>query len=150
MRAVLQLVTEASVTISNKVSGKIKKGYFILLGIENGDSQQDIDWLCGKISKIRLFADENDKMNLSIRDVNGEILVVSQFTLHASIKKGKRPSFIKAAKPEIAIPLYKQFISSISKEINIPIQTGEFGAKMDVALINNGPVTIIIDSKNPY
>ena len=150
MRAVLQLVTEASVTISNKVSGKIKKGYFILLGIENGDSQQDIDWLCGKISKIRLFADENDKMNLSIRDVNGEILVVSQFTLHASIKKGNRPSFIKAAKPEIAIPLYKQFISSISKEINIPIQTGEFGAKMDVALINNGPVTIIIDSKNPY
>ncbi|MBT6745037.1 MAG: D-tyrosyl-tRNA(Tyr) deacylase [Flavobacteriales bacterium] len=150
MRAVLQLVTEASVTISNKVSGKIKKGYFILLGIENGDSQQDIDWLCGKISKIRLFADENDKMNLSIRDVNGEILVVSQFTLHASIKKGKRPSFIKAAKPEIAIPLYKQFISSIAKEIKLPIQTGEFGAKMDVALINNGPVTIIIDSKNPY
>ncbi|MBT6439514.1 MAG: D-tyrosyl-tRNA(Tyr) deacylase [Flavobacteriales bacterium] len=150
MRAVLQLVTEASVTISNKVSGKIKKGYLILLGIENGDSQQDIDWLCGKISKIRLFADENDKMNLSIRDVNGEILVVSQFTLHASIKKGKRPSFIKAAKPEIAIPLYKQFISSIAKEIKLPIQTGEFGAKMDVALINNGPVTIIIDSKNPY
>ena len=150
MRAVLQLVTEASVTISNRVSGKIKKGYLILLGIEDGDSQQDIDWLCAKISKMRLFTDENDKMNLSIRDVNGEILVVSQFTLHASIKKGNRPSFIKAAKPEIAIPLYKQFISSIAKEINLPIQTGEFGAKMDVALINNGPVTIIIDSKNPY
>ena len=150
MRAVLQLVTEASVTISNRVSGKIKKGYLILLGIEDGDSQQDIDWLCAKISKMRLFTDENDKMNLSIRDVNGEILVVSQFTLHASIKKGKRPSFIKAAKPEIAIPLYKQFISSIAKEIKLPIQTGEFGAKMDVALINNGPVTIIIDSKNPY
>jgi D-aminoacyl-tRNA deacylase len=147
MRIVLQRVSEASVTIDYKISGKIKKGYLLLIGIENEDTQEDIDWLCCKISKMRLFSDEKSKMNLSIQDIGGEILVVSQFTLHASTKKGNRPSFIKAAKPEIAIPLYEQFLKNISTAIDKPIQTGEFGAHMDVSLINDGPVTILIDSK---
>ncbi|MBL4653681.1 MAG: D-tyrosyl-tRNA(Tyr) deacylase [Flavobacteriales bacterium] len=147
MRIVLQRVSKASVTIGNQISGEINKGYLILLGIESEDNQEDIDWLCNKISKMRLFSDNEGKMNLSIQDVDGEILVVSQFTLHANIKKGNRPSFIKAARPEIAIPLYERFIKAISAHIEKPIQTGEFGAMMDVSLTNDGPVTIIIDSK---
>ena len=147
MRVVLQRVSEASVTIKNTIFSKINLGYFVLLGVEDEDSQEDIDWLCSKITKMRLFPDADEKMNLSIQDVNGEILVVSQFTLYASTKKGNRPSFIKAAKPEIAIPLYEQFIQTIDKEIKKPVQSGKFGAMMDIALINSGPVTIVIDSK---
>lgn len=148
MRVVIQRVKKASVTVANKEIAAIKKGYLILLGIEVGDNQEDIDWLCGKISKLRIFEDEKGAMNTSILDVNGDIIVVSQFTLHASTKKGNRPSFIKAARPEIAIPLYQKFINTLQIQLNKEIQTGAFGAMMDVALINDGPVTILIDSKN--
>lgn len=148
MRVVLQRVRQATVTIEKEVVGTIQQGYLLLLGIENEDTQEDIDWLCGKISKMRLFEDEEGKMNRSIQEVDGEILVVSQFTLHASIKKGNRPSFIKAARPEVAIPLYENFIEVIQNEISSSIQTGKFGAMMDVQLINDGPVTILIDSKH--
>jgi D-tyrosyl-tRNA(Tyr) deacylase len=148
MRVVIQRVSKASVTIDNKIKSKIDAGLLILLGIEDSDNREDIDWLCGKIGRLRIFGDNNGAMNLSIKDIDGDIILVSQFTLHASTKKGNRPSFIKASKPEIAIPLYKQFIIQIEKEIEKPIQTGVFGADMKVELVNDGPVTIQMDSKN--
>ena len=148
MRVVLQRVKEASVTVGDKVISKIGHGYLILLGIEAEDTQEDIKWLSGKITRLRVFSDENDAMNNSIVDVDGDIIVVSQFTLHASTKKGNRPSFIKAARPDVAIPLYQSFIQQLENDLQKKIQTGEFGAMMDVFLINDGPVTILMDSKN--
>ena len=148
MRVVVQRVKKASVEVAGEVVSKIGGGFLILLGIESEDSQVDIDWLCAKIAKLRVFADENDAMNNSILDVQGDIIVVSQFTLHASVKKGNRPSFIKAARPEVAIPLYEAFIKQIETELGKKVQTGVFGAMMDITLINDGPVTIVIDSKN--
>ncbi len=148
MRVVIQRVSSASVEINQHIKSKIGVGLLILLGIEHDDSFEDIDWLCGKIARLRIFADENGVMNLSVQDIKGEVLLISQFTLHASTKKGNRPSYIKAARPEIAIPLYEQFITTLQKELDKPIQTGEFGADMKIALINDGPVTILIDSKN--
>ncbi|HKR06934.1 MAG TPA: D-aminoacyl-tRNA deacylase [Bacteroidia bacterium] len=155
MRAVIQRVSEASVKINAEIKSSlpvrqagIQNGLLILLGIEDADGVEDIEWLCAKISNLRIFDDENGVMNLSVKEKNGDILLISQFTLHASTKKGNRPSYIKAAKPEIAIPLYEKFITQMEKEMNKKIYTGEFGADMKVALINNGPVTIIIDSKN--
>ncbi|MBL4667741.1 MAG: D-tyrosyl-tRNA(Tyr) deacylase [Flavobacteriales bacterium] len=148
MKAVIQRVSSASVTINNIVKGKIGSGLLILLGMEVSDTEEDIEWLSGKINRLRIFSDENGAMNLSVADIGGELLLISQFTLHANTKKGNRPSFIKAAKPEIAIPLYKKFISQLEKDLKKPIQTGEFGANMQVQLINDGPITIIIDSKN--
>lgn len=148
MRVVIQRVTEASVSINGKVKSAIPDGLLILLGIEDADDQSDIDWLCSKISNLRIFPDREGVMNLSVKDVGGEMLVVSQFTLHASTKKGNRPSYIKASKPDIAIPLYNSFIKTLSTEIGRDIKTGEFGAMMDIYLINSGPVTIVIDSKN--
>ncbi len=147
MRVVIQRVSEASVKINDDKTKSIAKGLLILLGIEEADTNEDIEWLCGKITGMRIFADEKGVMNLSVTEVGGEILVVSQFTLHASTKKGNRPSYIKAARPEIAIPLYKTFVEQLTKETGKEIKTGEFGADMKVALINDGPVTIIIDSK---
>ncbi|WP_339920647.1 D-aminoacyl-tRNA deacylase [uncultured Flavobacterium sp.] len=148
MKIVLQRVSSASVTIENKVVADIQKGLLILVGIEDTDGQEDIDWLVGKITKIRVFDDENHVMNLSVQDIDGDIIVVSQFTLHASTKKGNRPSYIKAAKPDIAIPLYENFLKKLDFEVGKKIQTGVFGADMKVSLLNDGPVTIIIDSKN--
>ena len=147
MRAVIQRVSEASVTIDHSVKSSIQSGLLILLGIEEADKQEDIDWLSSKIARLRIFNDENGVMNLSVIETGGEILVVSQFTLHASTKKGNRPSYIKAAKPEIAIPLYKQFIKQLKIESGLTVLTGEFGAMMEIKLINDGPVTIIIDTK---
>ncbi len=148
MRVVIQRVSEASVTIDQQIKSKINLGLLILLGIENDDDQNDIEWLCRKISNLRIFNDNNGIMNQSVKDVKGEIIVVSQFTLHASTKKGNRPSYIKAAKPDIAIPLYEKFIQQLKLDSLLNIQTGEFGADMKVQLLNDGPVTIIIDSKN--
>lgn len=148
MRVVIQRVSKASVNIDEKISGQIGKGMLILLGIEHTDSQEDINWLCSKIARLRIFNDENNIMNLSVMDMDGEILVVSQFTLHASTKKGNRPSYIKAAKPEFAIPMYEKFVKQLKTVTEKPVQTGEFGAMMEVELVNDGPVTIIIDSKN--
>jgi len=148
MRAIIQRVSEASVKIKEDLTTHIGEGLVIFLGIEDSDSAEDIEWLSGKISRLRIFRDEADMMNLSVKDTGGEILLVSQFTLHASTKKGNRPSFIRAAKPDIAIPLYKQFISQLSRDLGIVIQTGDFGAYMKIHLINDGPVTIIIDTKN--
>jgi D-aminoacyl-tRNA deacylase len=148
MRIVIQRVSEASVAIDGTIKSSIGKGLLIFLGIEETDTSEDIEWLCAKISKLRIFNDANDIMNLSISETSGEILLISQFTLHASTKKGNRPSYIKAAKPEVAIPLYKQFILLLEKELGKKIFTGQFGADMKVSLINDGPVTIIIDSKN--
>lgn len=148
MKVVIQRVSKASVTINGNVKSKIATGLLILLGIEEEDSNEDIEWLSGKTSRLRIFSDKDGVMNLSLKDVDGEVIVVSQFTLHANTKKGNRPSFIKAAKPEIAIPLYEQFVAQLEKDIDKKIQTGEFGAMMQVELINDGPVTIIIDSKN--
>jgi D-tyrosyl-tRNA(Tyr) deacylase len=148
MKAVIQRVTSASVTIDNKIVAEIQKGLLVLIGIEEADAQEDISWLTLKIANLRIFADENEVMNLSLKDIDGEIIVVSQFTLHALTKKGNRPSYIKAAKPEIAIPLYENFIAQMETEIGKKVQTGQFGADMKVALINDGPVTIIIDTKN--
>lgn len=147
MKVVLQRVKKASVTVDNKIIGAIGHGFLILLGIENDDDQEDINWLAGKISRLRVFSDENDAMNNSIEDVGGDCLVVSQFTLHASTKKGNRPSFIKAARPEIAIPLYEAFIKQLEQETRKDVQTGSFGAMMEVSLVNDGPVTIVINSK---
>lgn len=147
MRAVIQRVKEASVTIDHNKVASIGPGFLILLGIETEDNPEDIDWLSGKIARLRVFSDENDAMNLSLLDTGGDVLVVSQFTLHASTKKGNRPSFIKAARPETAIPLYEQFVASLEKLLGKTVQTGEFGAMMNVALVNDGPVTIIMDSK---
>jgi D-tyrosyl-tRNA(Tyr) deacylase len=148
MKTVIQRVSEASVTINNEKIAQIEKGFLLLLGIEDLDNQEDIDWLTSKIANLRIFPDENDVMNNCIKDINGEIIVVSQFTLHALTKKGNRPSYIKAAKPEIAIPLYEAFVNQMEFELGKKIQTGRFGADMKVALVNDGPVTIIIDTKN--
>ncbi len=148
MKAVIQRVTEASVTIENEIVAQINQGLLILIGIEEADNQEDINWLTTKIANLRIFADENEVMNLSVKDINGDIIVVSQFTLHAATKKGNRPSYLKAAKPEIAIPVYENFVSQMENEIGKKMQTGQFGADMKVALINDGPVTIIIDTKN--
>lgn len=148
MKVVLQRVSSASVTIDSEIVADIQKGALVLIGIENSDSQEDIDWLVGKITKIRIFEDENQVMNLSVQDIDGDIIVVSQFTLHAATKKGNRPSYIKAAKPDIAIPLYENFVQQLQKELGKKIQTGVFGADMKVSLLNDGPVTIIMDSKN--
>lgn len=148
MKAVIQRVLEASVQIENKTVAQINQGLLILVGIEEADNQEDINWLTSKIANLRIFADENEVMNLSVKDINGEIIVVSQFTLHAATKKGNRPSYIKAAKPEIAIPLYEKFVSQMEDEVGKKIHTGQFGADMKVALVNDGPVTIIIDTKN--
>ncbi len=150
MRIVVQLVKQASVSVDKNVISEIKKGYLILLGIENEDSQEDINWLAGKIAKLRIISDNNGLMNKSILESNGDIIVVSQFTLQAQIKKGNRPSYIKAARPEIASVLYDKFILQLENEIGKKIQTGKFGATMDVRLINEGPVTIFMDSKNKY
>lgn len=148
MRAVIQRVTHASVEIENKVHASIGHGLLILLGIEEADNSEDIEWLSGKIARLRVFDDGKGIMNLSVCDVEGDILLISQFTLHASTKKGNRPSYIKAAKPETAIPLYEQFQHQLEKEIGKPVKTGKFGAYMKVSLNNDGPVTIIIDTKN--
>ncbi len=150
MKVVIQRVSAASVTIENKISAQIQSGLLIFVGIEAADTQEDIDWLCAKIANLRIFADENQVMTQSVKDMDGELLVVSQFTLHASTKKGNRPSYIQAAKPEIAIPLYENFLEKMSIELQKPIQSGVFGADMKVGLVNDGPVTILIDSKNRF
>ncbi|SDG90250.1 D-tyrosyl-tRNA(Tyr) deacylase [Flavobacterium omnivorum] len=148
MKVVIQRVSSASVTIDNKIVADIQKGLLVLVGIEDADNQEDINWLVNKITSIRIFGDEDDVMNLSVKDIDGEVLVVSQFTLHALTKKGNRPSYIKASKPEIAIPMYENFVSHLQKELGKKVQTGIFGADMKVLLLNDGPVTITIDSKN--
>jgi D-tyrosyl-tRNA(Tyr) deacylase len=148
MKAVLQRVSQASVTINDDIVAQIGNGLLVLAGIVEDDTSEDIDWLVSKILNIRIFGDENDIMNLSIKDTGGDIIVVSQFTLHALTKKGNRPSYIKAAKPETAIPLYEKFVRQMELEYGRKIETGQFGADMKVGLINDGPVTIIIDSKN--
>ena len=148
MKIIIQRVNKASVSVNKKIVGKIDVGLLIFLGIGYEDNMEDIQWLVNKLCNIRIFSDENDKMNLSILDVKGEILVISQFTLLASTKKGNRPSYIKAAKPEISIPLYNQFISALETVLNKEVQKGVFGADMQVNLTNDGPVTIIIDSKH--
>lgn len=148
MKAVIQRVSQASVTINNVKVADINLGLLILVGIEDADTTEDIDWLTAKISQLRIFNDENEVMNKSVQDVNGDIIVVSQFTLHASTKKGNRPSYLKASKPDVAIPLYESFVTSMEKSIGKKVQTGQFGADMKVSLINDGPVTIIIDTKN--
>lgn len=148
MRALVQRVKNASVTIDNEVFSSIANGLLVFLGIEDTDDENDIAWLAAKISRLRIFSDENGAMNLSVHDVDGDCLVVSQFTLHASTKKGNRPSFIKAAKPDVAIPLYEKFVQQLEKETGKKVATGSFGAMMDVELINDGPVTIWIDSQN--
>lgn len=147
MKTVIQRVSSASVTIDAKIVAEIRTGLLVLIGIEDADNQEDINWLCQKIANLRIFGDENDVMNLSVKDIDGEIIVVSQFTLQASTKKGNRPSYIKAAKPEVAIPLYEQFVQQLEIELGKKVQTGVFGADMKVALLNDGPVTILIDSK---
>lgn len=147
MRIVIQRVSEASVTIQNRTAGKIGYGLVILLGIEHADNHEDVDWLCAKVSKLRIFNDEQGVMNLPISEINGEVLIVSQFTLHASTRKGNRPSYIRAARPEIAIPLYESFKSKLSEMLGKQVKSGEFGAMMNIHLVNEGPVTIIIDSK---
>ena len=144
MRVVVQRVKHASVTINGTVNGKINNGFLVLLGIQSTDSEQDVDYLVKKVTNLRIFSDENDKMNLSLKDVNGELLIVSQFTLYANCKEGNRPSFVEAAKPDIAIPLYEYFVSECKKIIPV-VETGIFGADMKVDLLNDGPVTIIMD-----
>jgi D-tyrosyl-tRNA(Tyr) deacylase len=161
MRVVIQRVSEASVKINGEIKSSlpaglpaegrqagVQKGLLILLEIGNADTVEDIEWLCSKISNLRIFDDENGVMNISVKDVNGDVLLISQFTLHASTKKGNRPSYVNAAKPDVAIPLYEKFITGLEKELNKKIYTGVFGADMKVSLVNDGPVTIIIDSKN--
>ncbi|MBF01610.1 D-aminoacyl-tRNA deacylase [Flavobacterium coralii] len=148
MRVVLQRVNSASVTIAGETVAAIKQGLLILLGVEDADTTEDIEWLTAKIAKLRIFNDAEGVMNLSVTDVDGEVIVVSQFTLHAATKKGNRPSYIKAARPDVAIPLYEAFVDQLGQLINKAVQTGKFGADMQVALVNDGPVTILIDSKN--
>ncbi|MGA9325014.1 MAG: D-aminoacyl-tRNA deacylase [Salegentibacter sp.] len=148
MRVVLQRVSEASVSIDSKVKASIEKGLLILVGIEDEDTSEDIEWLCNKIVKMRIFNDADGVMNDSLKDVDGDAIVVSQFTLHASTKKGNRPSYIQAAKPDVAIPLYQEFVETLERHLGKPVGTGEFGADMKVSLINDGPVTILTDSKN--
>ena len=148
MKAVIQRVSSCSVTIDNKVVANIQKGLLVLVGFEDADKNEDLNWLTSKIANLRIFVDENDVMNLSLKEVGGDMIIVSQFTLHANTKKGNRPSYIKAAKPETAIPLYESFITQVESELGKKVQTGKFGADMKVALLNDGPVTIIIDTKN--
>ena len=148
MKAVIQRVSQSSVTINEQVVAQIQNGLLVLIGIEDADNQEDINWLSSKIAGLRIFPDNNNVMNLSLMDINGDLIVVSQFTLHAATKKGNRPSYIKASKPEIAIPLYESFVQQMEIELGKKIQTGQFGADMKVSLINDGPVTIIIDTKN--
>ncbi|ATA89521.1 D-aminoacyl-tRNA deacylase [Capnocytophaga stomatis] len=148
MRVVIQRVSEASVVIENKIASKINKGLLILVGIEEADTEEDVKWLSAKVASLRIFDDENGVMNLSVKDIDGEVIVVSQFTLHASTKKGNRPSYIKAAKPDISVPLYEGFVRQLQNDLGKEIGTGEFGADMKVNLCNDGPVTIIIDTKN--
>ena len=148
MKAVIQRVSQSSVTITTEIVAQIQKGLLVFVGIEDADNQEDINWLTSKIANLRIFADENEVMNFSLKDIDGEMIVVSQFTLHALTKKGNRPSYIKASKPEIAIPLYKSFVQQMEIELDKKVQTGQFGADMKVDLVNDGPVTIIIDTKN--
>ena len=148
MRAVIQRVTKASVTIEGKINGQIENGLLVLMGIEDADTNEDIEWLSSKIVNLRIFNDENGVMNISVKDIAGNILLISQFTLHASTKKGNRPSYIKASKPDIAIPIYEKMIEQLSIDLGKEIQTGIFGADMKVELLNDGPVTIVIDTKN--
>jgi D-tyrosyl-tRNA(Tyr) deacylase len=148
MKVVLQRVSQASVTVDSKIIADIQKGLLVLVGIEDADTQEDINWLSQKITNLRIFGDENEVMNLSVKDIDGEVIVVSQFTLHALTKKGNRPSYLKASKSEIAIPLYERFVNQIEKELGKKVQTGIFGADMKVLLLNDGPVTIQMDSKN--
>lgn len=148
MRAVIQRVTRASVTIDGEVNASIGKGLLILVGVEDADTSEDIEWLSGKIVRMRIFEDDEGVMNRSVVEVGGDIIVVSQFTLHASTKKGNRPSYIKAAKPDIAIPMYNQLVAQFERDLGKPVGTGIFGADMKVELLNDGPVTIVIDTKN--
>ena len=148
MRVVIQKVTQASVSIENKIVASIDKGLLVLVGIEDGDMNEDIAWLSAKIVNLRVFDDDNGVMNLSVKEVGGEVLIVSQFTLHASTKKGNRPSYIKAARPEVAIPIYEAFIKQVETLLGKRAPTGQFGAMMQVSLCNDGPVTILIDTKN--
>ena len=148
MRVVIQRVTKASVTVEGNVIGSIGQGLLVLVGVEDVDTVQDIEWLSGKIVNLRIFEDEVGVMNKSIKEVGGDVLLVSQFTLHASTKKGNRPSYIKASKPDFAVPMYEKFITQLEKDMEKSIQTGEFGADMKVELLNDGPVTIVIDSQN--
>lgn len=148
MRAVIQRVSEASVSIDGSITGQIKLGFLVLLGIEHEDQPEDVQWLSNKLTKLRVFSDSEGNMNRSIIDVDGDILLVSQFTLHAQTKKGNRPSFIKAAKPNHSKPLYEKMILQLSQDLGKPVETGTFGAMMDIKLINQGPVTILIDTKN--
>jgi D-tyrosyl-tRNA(Tyr) deacylase len=148
MKTVIQRVTQASVTIEGQKVADIQNGLLVLVGFEDSDNQEDVNWLTAKIANLRIFADENQVMNLSLKDIDGDMIIVSQFTLHALTKKGNRPSYIKASKPEIAIPLYESFIVQMETELGKKVQTGQFGADMKVALLNDGPVTLIIDTKN--
>ena len=148
MKVVIQRVSSCSVTIENQVVAEIQKGLLVLVGFEDTDNKEDINWLTAKIVNLRIFGDENEVMNLSLKEIDGNMIIVSQFTLHGSTKKGNRPSYIKAAKPEIAIPLYEKFITQMEVELGKKVQTGKFGADMKVSLLNNGPVTIVIDTKN--
>jgi D-aminoacyl-tRNA deacylase len=148
MRAVIQRVTEASVVISAATKGAIQRGLFVLVAVEDSDTEEDIQWLSGKIARLRIFDDENGVMNRSVQETGGGVLVVSQFTLFASTRKGNRPSFSRSARPEIAIPIYEKFIAQMAQDLGKPVQTGKFGADMKVSLLNDGPVTIIIDTKN--
>lgn len=148
MRVVIQKVTQASVSIENQIVGSIDKGLLVLVGIEDGDTNEDIAWLSSKIVNLRVFDDDNGVMNLSVKEVEGEVLIVSQFTLHASTKKGNRPSYIKASRPEVAIPIYEAFIKQVESLLGKRVPTGQFGAMMQVSLCNDGPVTILIDTKN--
>lgn len=148
MKIILQVVSEASVVIDRKIVSEIEKGLVLLVGVIDADTIEDIQWLCKKVANMRVFSDEEGVMNLSVKDVNGEVLVVSQFTLHASTKKGNRPSYMKAAKSVVAIPKYEEFVTCLEIELGKKVQTGVFGADMKVSLVNNGPVTIVIDSKS--
>jgi D-tyrosyl-tRNA(Tyr) deacylase len=148
MRAVIQRVSSASVKVDDKITGEIKQGLLVLVGIEDSDGQEDLEWLSGKIVNLRIFNDEEGVMNKSVKDIEGGVLVVSQFTLHAATKKGNRPSYIRASKPDIAVPLYEQFKQQLTADLGKEIQAGIFGADMKVELLNDGPVTIIIDTKN--
>ena len=148
MRVVIQRVSRASVTIDGVIKSFINRGLLVLVGVEDADGSEDIQWLSNKITQLRVFNDNNDVMNLSIKDIDGELLVVSQFSLHAKTKKGNRPSYISAAKPEISVPMYEAFVEQLSKDLGKEVRTGEFGAHMDVELVNDGPVTILIDTQN--
>jgi len=148
MRVVIQRVTEASVAVDSKIVGQISRGLMVLVGIENADTIEDLEWLSKKICSLRIFDDENDVMNKSLMDVDGNILTISQFTLHAKTKKGNRPSYILAAKPDISVPLYENFVACLEKESGKKVETGKFGAEMQVSLVNDGPVTIVMDTKN--